>query len=154
FHGALFYTNNNSAVNAQNYFQNLTNSKKNYTNRNQFGGRLGGPIKENKAFFFFLYEGQRYLEKREFIANVLTPTARQGIFRYLTANAAGSQGGVSRRNGNFFANPRSVDVNGNVLTSDGGTPLFLNSFNLFSDVRDPFRTKIDSVWVAPQLLAK
>ena len=26
---------------------------------NQFGGRLGGPIKENKAFFFFTYDGQR-----------------------------------------------------------------------------------------------
>jgi hypothetical protein len=26
---------------------------------NQFGGRLGGPIKHNKAFFFFTYDGQR-----------------------------------------------------------------------------------------------
>jgi hypothetical protein len=26
---------------------------------NQFGGRLGGPIKRNKAFFFFTYDGQR-----------------------------------------------------------------------------------------------
>src|SRR5258705_2153101 len=26
---------------------------------NQFGGRLGGPIKQTKAFFFFTYDGQR-----------------------------------------------------------------------------------------------
>src|SRR5205085_9380391 len=26
---------------------------------NQFGGRLGGPIKKNRAFFFFTYDGQR-----------------------------------------------------------------------------------------------
>jgi len=26
---------------------------------NQFGGRLGGPIKKNRAFFFFSYDGQR-----------------------------------------------------------------------------------------------
>ena len=26
---------------------------------NQFGGRVGGPIKQNKAFFFFTYDGQR-----------------------------------------------------------------------------------------------
>lgn len=26
---------------------------------NQFGARLGGPIKQNKAFFFFTYDGQR-----------------------------------------------------------------------------------------------
>ena len=90
FHGALFYTNNNSALNAQTFFQNLTAAKKTYTNRNQFGGRLGGPIVKNKAFFFFLFEGQRYLEKRDFVANVLTDTARQGIFSYLTANAPAS----------------------------------------------------------------
>src|SRR5262249_9708603 len=26
---------------------------------NQFGGRLGGPISKNRAFFFFTYDGQR-----------------------------------------------------------------------------------------------
>ena len=26
---------------------------------NQFGARLGGPIKRSKAFFFFTYDGQR-----------------------------------------------------------------------------------------------
>jgi hypothetical protein len=27
----------------------------------------------------------------------------------------------------------------------------LNSFNLFSDVKDPFRTRIDPVWIGPAL---
>ena len=26
---------------------------------NQFGARIGGPIKRNRAFFFFTYDGQR-----------------------------------------------------------------------------------------------
>src|SRR5262245_47313875 len=152
FHGALFYTNNNSALNAQNFFQNLAGAKKTYTNRNQFGGRIGGPIVKNKAFFFFLYEGQRYLRKEDYIGNVLTGPARQGIFRYLTSE---SVGGTSRRNGNAFATTPSVDINGNTkLVDENGRPLFLNSFNLFSDVRDPNRTRIDPVWVSPQLLAK
>ena len=154
YHGALFYTNNNSAVNAMQYFDNLVGATKPYTNRNQFGGRIGGPIKQNKAFFFFLYEGQRYLRKEEFIANVLTPQARQGIFRFLTANAPGSAGGTSRRNGNAFATTPSVDLQGNVLTSANGVPLFTNSINLFSDVGDPNRTRIDPVWVTPQLLPR
>src|SRR5688572_5090500 len=151
--GALFYTNNNSSLNALDFFQNLAGAKKPYTNRNQFGGRIGGPIVQNKAFFFFLYEGQRYLRKEDFVATVLTGPARQGIFRYLTANAPGSSGGTSRRNGHALTTTPSVDLNGNVLTSAQGTPLFLNSVNLFT-VGDPNRTRIDPVWVAPQLLPR
>src|SRR6185503_2229642 len=87
YHGALFYTNNNSALNAQGWFQNLVRAEKTYQNRNQYGGRLGGPIKQNKAFFFFLIDQQRFLEKQNVTTTVLTAPARQGIFRFLTANA-------------------------------------------------------------------
>lgn len=151
YHGALFYTNANSALSAQTYFQNLQGQPKDYYNRNQYGGRIGGPIKKNKAFFFALIDNQRYLQKVNVVTTTLTAEARQGIFRYLTA---GSPGGTSRRNGNAFSSTPSVDINGNILTSAGGSPLFLNKFNLFSDVKDPNRTGIDPVWVGPQLLTR
>jgi hypothetical protein len=151
FHGALFYTNANSALSALTYFQNLQGQPKDYYNRNQYGGRLGGPIKKNKAFFFVLIDNQRYLQKVNVVSTVLTPEARQGIFRFLTA---GSPGGTSRRNGNAFSSTPSVDINGNTLTSSNGVPLYLNSFNLFTDVKDPNRTKIDPVWFGPQFLSR
>ncbi len=154
FHGALFYANNNSALGAQTWFQNLVRAPKSYRNRNQYGGRIGGPIVRNKAFFFALIDGQRYLEKQDLVATVLTGPARQGVFRFLTANAPGTSGGAARRNGNAFSTTPSVDLNGNVLSSAGGTPLFMNSFNLFSDVRDPNRTRIDPVWMASQYLPR
>lgn len=150
FHGALFYTNNNSNFNTLGYFQNLVGAPKDYQNRNQFGGRLGGPIKKNKAFFFILIDDQRYLERVNVTSTVLTAPARQGVFRYLTA---GSPGGTARRNGNAFSTTPSVDLNGNVLTSAKGVPLYLNSFNVFS-VGDPNRTQIDPVWFGPQYLGK
>jgi hypothetical protein len=56
FHGALFATNNNSALAANDWFSNLRRAPKSYSNRNQFGGRLGGPIVKNKAFFFVLVD--------------------------------------------------------------------------------------------------
>src|SRR5215470_11061567 len=110
FHGAAFWTNNNSAFNAATYFQNLQRQPIDYANRNQFGGRVGGPIKKNKAFFLFLTDDQRYLTKVNYVATVLTAPARAGVFRYLTT---GSAGGGSRINGNAFSTSPSVDLNGN-----------------------------------------
>jgi len=151
FHGALFYTNANSALESQNYFANLQGQKISYENRNQYGGRIGGPIKKNKAFFFFLIDDERYQTKVNTVSEVLTGPARQGIFRYLTA---GSPGGTSRKNGNAFSTTPSVDLNGNILTSANGQPLYLNQINMFTQVGDPNRSQIDPVWVGPQYLSR
>src|SRR2546425_4997431 len=153
YHGALFYSNNNSKFAASPYFQNLAGAPKSYQNRNQFGGRLGGPIKKNKAFFFVLIDDQRYLEKQDYLVTVLTEPAQAGIFRYLTQDAPG---GTARRKVNAFSATPSVNKLGQPLTGDPvtGAPLFLNSFNLFTDVKDPYRTRIDPVWVGPQWLTR
>ena len=150
FHGAAFWTNNNSAFNAATYFQNLQGQKIDYANRNQFGGRVGGPIKKNKAFFFFLTDDQRYMTKVNYVATVLTAPARQGVFRYLTT---GSVGGGARTNGNAFSTTPSVDLNGNILTSANGQPLFLNSANLFAAGGANF-AGIDPLWFGPQYVGK
>src|SRR6185503_10565212 len=83
FHGALFAFNANSALRANTFFDNLAGTKQNYDNRNQYGGRLGGPIIKNKAFFFVLVDNQRFLRRENFNATVLTAQARKGIFRYI-----------------------------------------------------------------------
>jgi Carboxypeptidase regulatory-like domain len=154
YHGALFYTNANSALSSKTYFQNLQNQPKDYYNRNQYGGRLGGPIIKNKAFFFALIDNQRYVQKVTTTSVVLTEPARQGIFRYLTAASGCATPPCSRRNGNAFSSTPSVDINGNILSSAGGVPLSLNQFNLFTQVKDPNRTQIDPVWFGPQYLSR
>lgn len=130
FRGSVFWTNRNSALDANSWRNNLDGVGKDYLNRNQVGGRLGGPIIRNKTFFFFLYEGQRSVERTSVTATVLTTQARQGIFRYFP--------GV--QNGNVFTSSPTVDSQGNPLRPAGATG-DLQSFNVFT--RDPLRTGFD-----------
>jgi hypothetical protein len=58
FHGSVFEYFRNDALDAGNFFDN-TIGQKSKLRLNQFGGSIGGPIKANKAFFFFSYEGYR-----------------------------------------------------------------------------------------------
>jgi Carboxypeptidase regulatory-like domain len=58
FHGSVFEYFRNDALDAPNFFDNII-GQKSKLRLNQFGGSVGGPIKANKAFFFFSYEGYR-----------------------------------------------------------------------------------------------
>ncbi len=76
FHGGIFYTGRNTALDARNFFDKV---EKTPLQQNQFGGSFGGPIIPNKAFFFLNYEGTRrkYGSPGEFI--VERPDYRQTV---------------------------------------------------------------------------
>jgi outer membrane receptor protein involved in Fe transport len=59
FHGTVFEFFRDKSMNANTWNNNRNNRKKGPYHFNQFGGNIGGPIKNNKAFFFFDYDGQR-----------------------------------------------------------------------------------------------
>ena len=64
FHGSLFEYHRNSALDARNFFDRdplnpLERSKPPNFVKNQFGGSIGGPIVQDRTFFFGAYEGLR-----------------------------------------------------------------------------------------------
>jgi hypothetical protein len=95
FHGALFAYNRNSYFAANDFFSNESGVPRSQLNRNQYGGRIGGPLPlprfgeggrsliRDKAFFFALYEGLREPSGSDRTRTILTPSARQGIFSYV-----------------------------------------------------------------------
>src|SRR5215475_2244085 len=100
FRGSVFWANHNSDLDASNWFNNFSGAPKDFDNRNQYGGRLGGPIFKNKTFFFVLFEGQRDIKRQQATGNTLTDMARAGIFRYFpgadNANATLPNASVDR----------------------------------------------------------
>ena len=96
FHGGVFYLIRNEALNANTWFNNRNQTPRQLLRQNFFGGDIGGPVYfpnfgdggpgifngKDRAFFFFSYEGFRENFSVTRNRTVLTPEARQGIFRY------------------------------------------------------------------------
>ena len=73
FHGSLFEFFRNDKLDARNVFNPKPDPQTAFRN-NQFGGAVGGPIKRNRTFFYFAYEGQRERVGLNSTARVPDPT--------------------------------------------------------------------------------
>ncbi len=148
FHGAAWNLHRNTVLNANTWFNNQRGrdadgkeiSPRSRLIRNQFGGRLGGPIIKNKTFFHVTYDGQRERSKGSVTSTVLTAKAREGIFRFFP--------GVL--NANAIAAVPTVDLQGNPVRPATATG-DLQEVSLFG--RDPNRMAADPTGVIKKLLA-
>lgn len=82
FHGNVNEYHRDTAMTANDWFNNNIGVGRTPLIRNQFGGNLGGPIKKNKAFFFFDYDGRRDVSPNTETRTVPTATYLQGILGY------------------------------------------------------------------------
>ena len=94
FHGTAYEFLRNTELNAAGFFKPTligTNGpvpfRKPTTNRNQFGGNLGGPIRRDKLFFFLDYEGFRAITKPLFVLTLPTQNELNGILTVPVRNA-------------------------------------------------------------------
>jgi Carboxypeptidase regulatory-like domain/TonB dependent receptor len=116
FHGSVYEFFRNSVMDANNWFNNKNGEPISALKRNDFGGSVGGPIRKDKTFFFFDYEGIRERDATNATAGVPTAAERNGDFGVLcganggTFNAAGMCSAPSGQlwdpyTGSFNANP-------------------------------------------------
>ncbi len=76
FHGSLFEFLRNTKLDARSFFA----PDREIFIQNQFGGSLGGPIKKDKTFFFFDYQGKRTSRGIVYVGQVPTDKMKQGDF--------------------------------------------------------------------------
>jgi len=75
-HGEVYEKFQNSVFNAAPFFYNASpalTDKVPFTNRNQFGATLGGPIKKNKLFYFLSYQGIRTADESDATSTATVP---------------------------------------------------------------------------------
>lgn len=155
FHGAATWNIRNSALNAAAWNDNRLGNPPIWYNRHQSTESLGGPIIRNKTFFFVLYDRQDQLQKQSTDALVLTPQARQGIFRFFPGVNNGNADTVATGSGTTRT-VAVVDKAGNPLSqAQVGATGPLQSFNVFGDALnpgDPFRKGPDPTGYIAKIL--
>ncbi len=80
FHGNVYEYFRNTALNANDWFSNHAHLGKSPLHQNQYGANLGGPIKKNKAFFFFSWEHESLISASPINATVPTTAELEGNF--------------------------------------------------------------------------
>src|SRR5262245_43678617 len=132
FRGSAVWNIRNSGLDANTWVNNKRGvrgvwspSQPNWQNENEYSVNLGGPIRKNKTFFFFLWDQQIERDRTQMRPVVLTDCARNGIFRYWESYQNGNINQVT--SGLGTANPiiPTVDSFGNPArpaTNPNGTP--------------------------------
>jgi hypothetical protein len=129
-HGNVFWQHRNDFLNANSFFNNASGTPRVKQRQNFFGVAVGGPMifprfgeggpaiynGRNKSFWFFSYEGFREPFSVTRNRTVLTPQARQGIYRYTGANGQ--------------EQPLNILSIGNFTTPNSITTALLNSMPL------------------------
>jgi hypothetical protein len=101
FHGDGFEFYRDTSLNTRNFFR----PDATVFHQNQYGGTVGGPIKKDKSFFFFSYQGLKHRRPQpgeSGTAVVFTPYQRNGFFPDLAASTGTSPIPLVGENGATF----------------------------------------------------
>src|SRR5262249_5978757 len=115
WHGAVYENNQNTDYNANRWDLNANGKPRGIWIDNRFGGRVGGPIQKDKAFFFAMFEGHRFKKANPITRLVPSDLMRQGILQYKDAGGVVHQvnlktSPVCGPSGGLLCDPRGIGV--------------------------------------------
>jgi Carboxypeptidase regulatory-like domain len=90
FHGSAYDYIRNTIMDANDWFNNAGDVPIPPVHRHNYGGTFGGPIKKNKLFFFFDWDGTRQSSMSTYQAGVPSAAERAGNFGELCADNGGT----------------------------------------------------------------
>jgi hypothetical protein len=128
FHGSAVWNVQNSALDSNLWSNNraVPRITPQWRNLHDYSVAFGGPIKQNKSFFYVLWNQQIALQRRTAFPTVLTDCARLGIFRYYDNYNNGSANQIPTGGGTPTV--PVVDVSGNPVSPDGSPLRYLSVF--------------------------
>src|SRR5262249_53758711 len=107
FHGSVSEYFRNTVLDARPFFSPIRPKE----NQNEFGGTIGGPIKKNKAFFFFTFDGWRYRVQTDArFVTLPTQKMRQGDFSELPVQIYDPLTTVALPGGGFTRQPFANNI--------------------------------------------
>lgn len=117
FHGTLFEYFRNTVLDARDWFVNANNLPKPEQRQNDFGGVIGGPLRKDKTFFFFSYEGLRLRQPSSLQTAVPDNASRQAapaasqpyLNAFPIANGPALGAGLAQFNASF-SNPSTLNA--------------------------------------------
>jgi len=149
FHGNAYIYYRSDKFSARDFFDRT--GEPDPLQRRQFGGSIGGPIKKDKMFFFFNYEGDRFDFSSNEIRTVPSASARTGILNTPAGTCAGAdavagrcgtldirQGGFNNRTGVNLGIGANLPLN----------PIITNLLNLYPFGNSPADDPLPGVFEA------
>jgi len=135
FHGTGFEYNKNPVFNAAGMLSNAFGTPKDNEKENNFGGTIGGPIRKDKAFFFFSYEGDRFTNF-SYSGTTTIPTAamRGGDF----SSFLGAQVGTDALGRPIYTNEIYDPTTTRNVTAGQVDPVTGLTATADATIRDPF----------------
>jgi len=137
FHGAGFEYDINPMFNANGLLNNAFGGNKSSLKENNFGGNFGGPIRKNKTFFFFNYEGDR---KLLFAYGGLTSVPTTAMLKGNFNAWLGSSVGADALGRTVYKNEIFDPTTTRVVPAGGVDPVtgLTNTSGADATIRDPF----------------